>query len=558
MIISSIIRSKKRIFIHTLQGIKRSSKLRTFIIFAFLLALIYFSYYFSHYIFWLLMGIRGAGKVLCNKLIQLFFMSIFFLLIFSNAISGYSTLFKSKEVKFLFKFPISYQNIFFIKSLESIFLTSWAFLFLIGPFLYAYIKVMNLNLNFLFISFIYLIPYLFLAGIIGLFFLFFSIKFVPKKTFRPCLIVILILFTFAIVFYLRHNYLERELQSKGEITFFLSQLMPYLHIAENPYLPSYWLSKGILSFSNHDYNSFYFFFSILIINMIFLGQILFKISSRTFYSTFAGLVHKESGGKVYRGFWRFVNNIFFFLKEKSRSFLVKDIKIFLRDPIQWSQVLIFFGILAVYFGNLQGFYYHTFSYKWRIFIAFLNISATNLVVTSLAIRFVYPQISLEGKRFWILGIAPVSRWKILWLKYFLSSISAFVISVTLIFISNHMLKVGKEFMLTSIFGTIICSFTIMAIIVGLSACFPNFKEENPSRIIGGFGGTVSLIFSLLFVAIMLFVLVLPFQLHMLGKISFFLFKKYIYISMIILFLLSSILIFIFLFLGKKALENQEF
>ena len=44
--------------------------------------------------------------------------------------------------------------------------------------------------------------------------------------------------------------------------------------------------------------------------------------------------------------------LFFFLPHPIRLLILKDLRTFLRDPAQWSQFLIFFGLLAFYFLNI--------------------------------------------------------------------------------------------------------------------------------------------------------------------------------------------------------------
>ena len=38
---------------------------------------------------------------------------------------------------------------------------------------------------------------------------------------------------------------------------------------------------------------------------------------------------------------------------KIRLLLVKDLRIFRRDPVQWAQFLIFFGLVGLYFLNMK-------------------------------------------------------------------------------------------------------------------------------------------------------------------------------------------------------------
>ena len=47
------------------------------------------------------------------------------------------------------------------------------------------------------------------------------------------------------------------------------------------------------------------------------------------------------------------------------------------------------------------------------------------------------------------------------------------------------------------------AFTLNALAVGLGAVYPNFREDNPSKIVSGFGGTLCLVLSFLYIIGML-------------------------------------------------------
>ena len=47
------------------------------------------------------------------------------------------------------------------------------------------------------------------------------------------------------------------------------------------------------------------------------------------------------------------HRVFFFLPNPIRLLILKDLRTFRRDPAQWSQFLIFFGLLAFYFINIR-------------------------------------------------------------------------------------------------------------------------------------------------------------------------------------------------------------
>ena len=43
------------------------------------------------------------------------------------------------------------------------------------------------------------------------------------------------------------------------------------------------------------------------------------------------------------------------------------------------------------------------------------------------------------------------------------------------------------------------TFTLTALATGLGALYPNFREDNPSKIVSGFGGTLCLVLSFLYI-----------------------------------------------------------
>src|ERR1019366_4425769 len=77
----------------------------------------------------------GLGAVLTERLLYTLFAFLFALLLLSNLVISYTNLFRNRETAFLLTLPVSYQDIFRWKFIESILLASWAFLFLIAPLL---------------------------------------------------------------------------------------------------------------------------------------------------------------------------------------------------------------------------------------------------------------------------------------------------------------------------------------------------------------------------------------------------------------------------------------
>src|SRR6185503_7653140 len=86
----------------------------------------------------------------------------------------------------------------------------------------------------------------------------------------------------------------------------------------------------------------------------------------------------------------------------TRSLVVKDLKVFLRDTAQWSQLLLLVALGAVYlynFRDLERIPYIIGVVKNAY--AFVNLGLAAFVLSAVAVRFVFPAVSAEGAAFWI-------------------------------------------------------------------------------------------------------------------------------------------------------------
>ena len=189
--------------------------------------------------------------------------------------------------------------------------------------------------------------------------------------------------------------------------------------------------------------------------------------------------------------------------------MVKDIRVFWRDPAQWIQFMIFFGLLCIYVVNLRNVAFNFDSEFWKTTISYLNLAASALTLSTLTTRFVFPQFSLEGRRLWILGLAPVGLKRVVFQKFWLSCITATVITVTLMTASSMMLHLEVSKVVLFALTIAIMSAALSGLSVGLGALFPNFKEDNPSKIVSGFGGTLCLVVSFMYISVVVALVAIP-------------------------------------------------
>jgi ABC-2 type transport system permease protein len=185
-----------------------------------------------------------------------------------------------------------------------------------------------------------------------------------------------------------------------------------------------------------------------------------------------------------------------------RAIVLKDIKLFFRDTSQWSQLFLLFALMVVYIYSFKLLPLDRAampSFFLQNLISFLNLGMVGFVTSSVAVRFVFPAVSLEGASFWIIRSAPISLRNFLWAKFWSSLLPLLVLSEALIVLSNMLLKVTPFMMILGIATVFMMTFGITALGIGLGAVFPRFRYDNVAQIPTGFGGIVYMILTMLFI-----------------------------------------------------------
>jgi ABC-2 type transport system permease protein len=199
--------------------------------------------------------------------------------------------------------------------------------------------------------------------------------------------------------------------------------------------------------------------------------------------------------------------------------LIKDWRLLRRDPVQWSQFLIFFGLLGLYFLNVDRFNnpHSDIGYvTWINMVSFLNLAVVGLILSTFTTRFIYPMISLEGHCFWILGLLPVERDTLLWSKFWFASLGSWVPCSLLVLLSDAMLSVPLMVIGVHQLTCVLLCLGLSSIAVGFGAMMPNFGETSPSKIAAGFGGTLNLVLSALYIMVVVVLTALPCHFYLLA------------------------------------------
>ncbi len=456
----------------------------------------------------------ALGGILTERLFFLLFVFLFILLLFSNLVIGYTNFFRNRETSFLTSLPISSQTVFRWKFLESALLASWAFVFLIAPLLAAYGLTRGAPWHFYVMTVAALAMFIVLPGVAGAWVALNLARYLDRRAFQVVAVTLTAVVLPLLALWFRPEpVVDNSTDTRVLAT--LDKLLLRTHFSEWAWLPSFWLSTSVLQWAEGAVAAAGFFLLVLLSHVLFFGWLSFTRTGRLFYEAFSIVQSRESIFLRWGWFrrWRERRAPFDYAAGGVEQFfrlvhsgppdvlalLVKDARMFWRDTTQWGQTLVLFGLLAVYVINLRHFSQELTNPFWVHLVCYLNLGACSLNLATLTTRFVFPQFSLEGKRLWIIGLAPLGLVEILRAKFWLASRGALCVTLGLIWLSCHMLQMplGRTLYLGLIIATM--TFTLTALAIGLGALYPNLREDNPTKIVSGFGGTLCLVLSFLYI-----------------------------------------------------------
>lgn len=511
----------------------------------------------------------GLSLDLKNTIIEyifsMFFLSLLMMLFFSTAIIVYAGLFQSREAAFLLTTPASADRIFAYKFLEAIGFSSWGFLLLVSPMMVAYGITVPASGSFYGIFFLYLIAFVAIPGSLGAIAAILVANYFPRRQ-KTVLAVVLGSIGVAVVFVG-----VRVMRTPGETlsSDWLGGLLGQLAFSQNPLLPSRWMSAGLVAAARGDWSVSLFYLMVLT-GHAGLAYLVAAVLARDLYRQ--GYSRVQGGRSARRRTGRYwidesFHRLFFFLPRPIRLLILKDLRTFRRDPTQWSQFLIFFGLLAFYFLNIRRLSYDLQSPYWRNLVSFLNLSVTALILSTFTSRFIFPLLSLEGRNFWVLGLLPLKREAILWGKFAFASGISLVASEALVILSDLMLRMGPAMIALHMGMVAVLCLGLSGISVGLGARLPNLKESDPSKIAAGFGGTLNLLVSLVFIFSIVTALAVPCHLYFAGQedsefrsavFSLERFRFWMTVAILVSLVLGAIGTIVPLRIGIKAFQKMEF
>jgi ABC-2 type transport system permease protein len=461
----------------------------------------------------------GLHAEVISLLFNAFFSSLMVMLVFSAGILMYGSLYCSSEARLLLTLPVRAETIVAHKFHEALWFSCWGFVLLGSPMLVAYGVVRQSAWPYFALMLPFMVSFAVIPATIGSICCLALVAWMPRLRVHALSVALLVGCVAAV-------WLGWSLVDRGPVDAlsaeWFERTFARLAITEQKLLPSWWLSSGLIEAARAGRDPVGpalaeagKFLALLIANALFLQLAVGWLARVAYRRGFSQLCSEVPSRRRRPLGWfdRVLTSAGTARGRPLRLLLVKDLQIFRRDISQWSQFVIFFGLLGLYFLNLRSFNYNN---AYASMIGFLNLSVVGLILSTFTTRFVYPMISLEGRRFWILGLLPVHRDQIVWSKFLFSFFGGLLPCCGLVLLSDWMLGLPWRLIALHEICCVVLCMGLSGIAVGLGARMPELRESSAAKISSGFGGTLSLVISSLFIMVVVIVAAIPTHLFLLS------------------------------------------
>lgn len=277
---------------------------------------------------------------------------------------------------------------------------------------------------------------------------------------------------------------------------FMNEVIGKLAFAENPYLPSWWTQQALNAALASRWPVAFWHIALTALTAAGIAVLAEELARRRLRLEFDLLAGRPDRSRGQRSrTWRLPP----LLPADLGLLIAKDFRLFLRDPAQLVQVTMFFGLLGFYLMLLPRLgAAFKFDPQWKLAVSVLNLTAIGMAVATFTGRFVYPMPSLEGRRLWVLCLAPFPRQRIITGKYVFALLVGLPISIALTALSGWMLELPITAVVaqTAVMACLVTGMAAAAL--GLGARHADYHEDNPAKLVSGYGGTLNLMASLIF------------------------------------------------------------
>ena len=464
-------------------------------------------FYGAFWVTWQAAQYAELGDYLIRIGLAWLFLTFLSFLTFSGVVASLSTFFLSDDLRLMLAAPVASRRLFMARFARTVAQAGWMVVVFLLPVLSGIAFAKCAPWSFVATAAMTVVPFVIIPVALGSVVTLMLVNVFPARRARDILMLMGLVFAMSIIMLLRFIQPERLLrvESMPEVTDFFATLQSPV----TPLLPSFWAGEALFAGlqGGRDLLHIAALWSTAAAAVVVVGWAFQQWH-------FAGFSKAQEARKARFTQWRMLDRAVGLLplSPVRRHLLIKDLKVFLRDVSQWSQLLLLLALMLVYLYNFRVLDLERIPYMsgfLKNIYAFLNLAMAGFVMSTVTVRFVFPAVSAEGAAFWIIRTAPISLRDFLWSKFWTGLVPVLLLTEVLIVSGNELLGVDPFLKQMSAIAVVFMALALVGLACGLGARYPRFAADNPSQVAGSYGGVAFMILAVLFVLVMIVLLGWP-------------------------------------------------
>ncbi len=458
-----------------------------------------------------------VGLEVFHRIVSMTLFVLFVSVNMGNIIVSYATLYKSDEVGYLFTKPVSFSQIFVLKFLDNFLYSSSTFFLLVFMALLGYGTYFHYALyTDLAVMFLVFMPMLFLSACIGVLILMSLVKVASQFGFRRVVAGLALLYVVIVVLFFKFSnpitmlegaarFHAVSLASSGGGEGGFMSFLPN-NIASNVL---FYLTKGKFLLAIGEAALMLLMTTAMFTVVLFVGK---RYYYRTWLMTFEFQAKSNtvaSGRKL---------KFFDFRKESRLTpqlevLIKKEYFQFFREASQWMHLVLLLVLVFVFAISIRNLNVNLRVTEIQTIGYLILYAFAGFLSCSLALRFVFPAVSMEGKSFWTQLSAPIKLGKIYALKFVIGIVLVLLPALlTSVFSNIPFVKMTERrplLMYFGLFSTFWVTLTLVSLNLGLGGYFANYQEKNPIRVASSQGATLTFLVSLVYLITLVSIVIIP-------------------------------------------------
>lgn len=468
-------------------------------------------YAVCHYFLRMFQGVELFGPLLVKKALSMLLLSFSGLLLFSNIVTALSSFFLSEDMQLVQSLPISTRRLFYYRFVDTLASSSWMVLIFGLPVLLAWGAVHGGGPLFYVVATFGLAAYAVPPAALGVTVASLLVRGVSARRLRDLLALLGGVMLIGLLLLLRSLRPEQLVDAQSFET--LAEFIAAVRAPDISFLPSTWLVDSCLWALGQPDG-----LGLLALGLLFVtGPALLPIAR---WVTAPGWF--EAWTKAQEAPPRTASRAQWVLSsldaataplpDPFRTVLRKDLRLFLREPGQWTQGLLLLGLVSIYLYSVRSLPLEQMPIRQTVLgnvIAFLNVGVAGSVLAALAVRFHFIAVSQEGRAFWLLHSSPLGARRYLLSKFVIAVIPTFILGEILVLSTNALLRVEPFYAWIAASTVAQLSVGLCGLALGMGAIYPNFKADSAARMASGPAAILFMVLALSYVAAVIVIEAVP-------------------------------------------------